>query len=63
MLLFELRGHGARLGPCTFGIKESQDARAILAWGAEFYERVGAFPKDPVASCNRVACFFEWTLA
>lgn len=31
-LLFELRGHGSRPGPCTFGMKETGDAIAILQW-------------------------------
>ena len=30
--LFELRGHGNRPGPCTFGLKEVEDARAVLEW-------------------------------
>ena len=34
-LLFELRGHGGRRGPCTFGIKEAEDAQAVLAWARE----------------------------
>ncbi len=32
VVLFELRGHGDRPGPCTLGIKERQDARVILEW-------------------------------
>jgi pimeloyl-ACP methyl ester carboxylesterase len=31
-LLFEMRGHGSRPGPCTFGIRESGDAVAVLEW-------------------------------
>ena len=31
-LLMELRGHGARPGPCTFGVKEVRDLGAVLAW-------------------------------
>ena len=31
-VLFELRGHGSRPGPCTFGIKESEDADVVLRW-------------------------------
>ncbi len=31
-LLFELRGHGRRSGPCTFGMKETEDALAVLRW-------------------------------
>ena len=31
-LLFELRGHGDRPGPCTFGLKEADDADAVLQW-------------------------------
>ena len=31
-LLMELRGHGTRPGPCTFGLKESDDAQRILQW-------------------------------
>ena len=32
--LFELRGHGERPGPCTFGVRESEDAVAVLEWWA-----------------------------
>ena len=32
VLLFELRGHGSRAGPCTLGMKETEDAQAILQW-------------------------------
>lgn len=32
VLVMELRGHGQRKGPCTFGVKETADALAILAW-------------------------------
>lgn len=32
--LFELRGHGDRPGPCTLGIKEAEDAIAVLEWWA-----------------------------
>ncbi len=31
-LLFELRGHGQRPGPCTFGMKETEDALTVLRW-------------------------------
>ena len=31
-LLMELRGHGGRPGPCTFGLKESEDAQRVLQW-------------------------------
>ena len=31
-LLFELRGHGTRPGPCTFGLKETADALTVLTW-------------------------------
>lgn len=31
-ILFEMRGHGSRPGPCTLGVKESQDAAAIVRW-------------------------------
>ena len=33
-VLFELRGHGSRPGPCTLGVKEASDALAILEWAA-----------------------------
>ena len=33
--LFELRGHGGRPGPYTFGVRELDDADAVLAWGRE----------------------------
>ena len=32
VLLFELRGHGNRPGPFTFGVHETRDAEAILQW-------------------------------
>ena len=32
VLLFELRGHGVRPGPCTLGIREAQDAAIVLSW-------------------------------
>ncbi len=32
--LFELRGHGERSGPCTFGVWETEDAIAVLEWWA-----------------------------
>lgn len=32
VILFDLRGHGTRRGPCTFGVKEAEDLRVILAW-------------------------------
>jgi pimeloyl-ACP methyl ester carboxylesterase len=34
VLLFELRGHGQRPGPCTVGLQEAADARAVLQWAA-----------------------------
>ncbi len=34
ILLFELRGHGARAGPCTLGLKEAEDARTVLEWAS-----------------------------
>ena len=30
--LIELRGHGNRPGPCTLGIREAEDATAVLRW-------------------------------
>lgn len=30
--LLELRGHGARPGPFTFGLKEAQDVQLVLDW-------------------------------
>ena len=33
VILFELRGHGQRPGPCTLGVKEADDALAVLEWG------------------------------
>ena len=33
VVLVELRGHGGRPGPCTVGLKEAQDAEAVMAWG------------------------------
>ena len=32
VMLVELRGHGERPGPCTLGIKEAEDALALLEW-------------------------------
>lgn len=34
-VLFELRGHGQRPGPCTLGLRETDDALAVLRWAAE----------------------------
>jgi len=31
-LIFELRGHGERPGPCTFGVRETEDALTVLRW-------------------------------
>jgi alpha-beta hydrolase superfamily lysophospholipase len=33
-LLFELRGHGERPGPCTLGVRETEDALTVLRWAA-----------------------------
>ena len=41
VLVFELRGHGNRPGPCTFGVQEAEDATIILKWVKEEY---GALP-------------------
>lgn len=35
VLLFELRGHGGRPGPCTLGLREAEDAAAVLRWARE----------------------------
>jgi len=35
VVLFELRGHGERPGPCTLGLREADDALAVLRWSAE----------------------------
>jgi len=32
VVLFELRGHGVRPGPCTFGVRETEDAVAVFRW-------------------------------
>ena len=32
VLLIELRGHGDRPGPCTLGVRETDDALGALAW-------------------------------
>ena len=32
VIVFELRGHGNRSGPCTLGLKETQDALGVLRW-------------------------------
>ncbi|MBI4342634.1 MAG: alpha/beta fold hydrolase [Candidatus Omnitrophica bacterium] len=40
-LLFELRGHGDRPGPCTLGVRECGDAEAVIRWAAA---RDGARP-------------------
>ena len=34
-LLFELRGHGSRPGPCTLGRREADDAVAVLRWARQ----------------------------
>ena len=54
VLLFELRGHGSRPGPCTFGLRETDDAMTVLQWAntrdrsprrsSEDAERSGALP-------------------
>jgi alpha-beta hydrolase superfamily lysophospholipase len=31
-LLFELRGHGTRPGPCTLGWRETEDVGVVLGW-------------------------------
>jgi alpha-beta hydrolase superfamily lysophospholipase len=33
-LVMELRGHGERPGSCTLGVREAEDAEAILRWAA-----------------------------
>ena len=33
-LVFELRGHGDRPGPCTLGLRESDDAQRIMHWAS-----------------------------
>ncbi len=35
VLVFDLRGHGMRRGPCTFGVKEAMDLEVILRWVGE----------------------------
>ena len=35
IVLFELRGHGERPGPCTFGLKEAEDATTLLQWAKQ----------------------------
>jgi len=34
-VLFEMRGHGERPGPCTLGIREVADAELVLRWAAQ----------------------------
>ena len=34
-LLMELRGHGSRPGPCTFGLREQEDAEVVLQWAGK----------------------------
>ncbi|MBI4597969.1 MAG: alpha/beta fold hydrolase [Candidatus Omnitrophica bacterium] len=46
VLLPELRGHGARPGPFTFGVKETEEAGVILRWCAQ---RDGVGRAVPVA--------------
>ena len=31
-LIFELRGHGERPGPCTLGVRETEDGLTVLRW-------------------------------
>ncbi len=35
VLLFELRGHGGRAGPCTLGVREQRDAATVLRWASQ----------------------------
>ncbi|MBI4003483.1 MAG: alpha/beta fold hydrolase [Candidatus Omnitrophica bacterium] len=44
ILLFELRGHGERPGPCTMGIRETTDAQAVLEWAAHRRDLERALP-------------------
>lgn len=30
--IFEMRGHGSRPGPCTLGVKETEDAARVIEW-------------------------------
>jgi alpha-beta hydrolase superfamily lysophospholipase len=32
VLAFDLRGHGSRPGPCTFGVNEAEDVGVMLRW-------------------------------
>ncbi|MDP3721899.1 MAG: alpha/beta fold hydrolase [Candidatus Omnitrophota bacterium] len=34
-LLFDMRGHGDRPGPCTVGVKETEDALLMLRWARQ----------------------------
>ena len=34
-ILFELRGHGDRPGPCTLGLREREDAQQVMRWVSE----------------------------
>lgn len=34
-LLFDMRGHGDRPGPCTVGVKEAEDALMMLQWARQ----------------------------
>jgi len=44
ILLFELRGHGERPGPCTAGIRETTDAQAVLQWVARHRDLEHSLP-------------------
>lgn len=44
VLMLELRGHGARPGPCTFGLRETEDALTALAWAANRTPGASAVP-------------------
>ncbi|GEM_PF-1631270 len=41
VVVFDLRGHGTRHGPCTFGIRDLQDLGAILQWRKQQPELAG----------------------
>jgi pimeloyl-ACP methyl ester carboxylesterase len=44
VVVIELRGHGARPGPCTLGIRETDDAIAALQWAAATRDPSGSRP-------------------
>lgn len=62
VLLFDMRGHGQRPGPCTLGVKERLDAQAIVQWAgradapAPLPIGVLGFSMGAAVVCHLAAC-------